>query len=425
MSELWSAPTASAPVRAVVSLPGSKSLTNRALVIAALASSSSVIKRPLRARDTELMAEALRALGVGIDDRNSDWTITPAPLRGPATVDCGLAGTIMRFLPPVSVLADGAVSFDGDARARERPLAVVLDALRSLGAVIDGGGPGQRPGALPFTVTGTGTFAGGAVTIDASASSQFVSGLLLAGARYDKGIAVHHVGESVPSMAHIEMTVAVLREAGVEIDDGTAHTWEVAPGPIAGRVYDIEPDLSNAAPFLAAALITGGTVRVPGWPAHTTQAGNALRGVLTELGAACELDADGLTVRGGGRIRGIDVDLGDVSELTPVVAALAALADSPSRLRGVAHIRGHETDRLAALASELNGLGGNVTETSDGLTVRPQPLRGGVFRSHADHRMAQAGAVIGLVVPGVQVEDMAATSKTLPDFPGMWTRILE
>jgi 3-phosphoshikimate 1-carboxyvinyltransferase len=420
MSELWNAPTADMPVRAVVPVPGSKSLTNRALVIAALADGPSLLRRPLRARDTLLMAAALRSLGVAVDDRSGDWAVLPAPLRGPAEVDCGLAGTIMRFLPPAAALAAGPVAFDGDPRARERPLGVVLDALRVLGGDIDDGGRGG----LPFTIAGHGSLPGGEVTIDASASSQFVSGLLLAGARYDKGVTVRHDGKAVPSMPHIEMTVAVLRGAGVEVDDSDVNTWRVLPGQVAALDVEIEPDLSNAAPFVAAALVTGGEVRVPGWPVRTTQAGDALRELLTRFGGRCELGPDGLTVTSAGRIRGIDADLHDISELTPVVAALSALADSPSRLRGVAHIRGHETDRLAALAAELGALGCEVTATDDGLVIRPRRLAGGVFRSYADHRMAQAGALLGLAVPGVLVDDIGATAKTLPDFRGMWARML-
>ncbi|MFW6091939.1 MAG: 3-phosphoshikimate 1-carboxyvinyltransferase [Actinomycetota bacterium] len=420
MSELWPAPVAAAPVRAVVRMPGSKSLTNRALVVAALADGPSLLSRPLRARDTLLMAQGLRAVGVGVDDRDDDWAITPGTLHGPARVECGLAGTVLRFLPPLAALADGTVEFDGDPRARERPVGPVLEALRTLGAEIDDGGRG----ALPFTVRGTGSLPGGAVTVDASASSQFVSGLLLSGARYDKGVTVQHSGEPIPSAPHIRMTVQLLRDAGAEVDDAEPDTWHVAPGSFGGLATDIEPDLSNAAPFLAAALVTGGEVRVPGWPERTSQAGDALRGLLTQLGARCALGADGLTVRGAGRVHGIDADLHEVSELTPVIAATAALADSPSRLRGVGHIRGHETDRLAALAGELTGLGGDVAETPDGLVVRPRPLHGGVFRTHADHRMAHAAAVIGLVVPNVQVDDIGCTAKTLPDFPGMWAGML-
>ena len=417
---LWRAPLASGPLDAVVEIPGSKSLTNRALVLAALAQARSVVRRPLRARDTLLMVDALRALGTTVEDDRDDWRVTPAPLAGPASVDCGLAGTVMRFVPPVAALAIGEVRFDGDPRARERPMGVVLDALRAIGADVDDSGRGF----LPFVIHGTGGLAGGAVTIDASASSQFVSGLLLAGARYEKGLTVHHDGEPVPSRPHIDMTVAMLRDAAVDVDDTETNTWRVEPGPIGGLDIVIEPDLSNAAPFLAAALVAGGTVRVPAWPTRTMQAGGRLLELLTWLGGSCRLDRRGLLVRGTGRVAGIDADLREVGELTPVLAALAALADSPSHLRGVAHLRGHETDRLAALAAELNNLGGNVVETEDGLIIRPRTLRGGVFHTYADHRMAQAGALLGLAVAGVDVEDVATTAKTLPDFARVWVHML-
>jgi 3-phosphoshikimate 1-carboxyvinyltransferase len=293
----------------------------------------------------------------------------------------------------------------------------VLDALRALGADITGD-------TLPFTVHGTGALTGGAVTIDASASSQFVSGLLLSGARYTNGVTVHHDGKPVPSMPHIEMTVAMLREAGVEVDDGEANTWRVLPGPIAGRDWDIEPDLSNATPFLAAAAVTGGSITVTGWPSTTTQPGDGIRAILTEMGATVTLDENGLTVTGGGTLSGVDSDLHDIGELTPTIAALAVFADSPSRLRGIAHLRGHETDRLAALVTEIRAIGGDAEETEDGLLIRPHPLHGGGWRAYADHRMATAGAIIGLVVPGIAIDDIATTSKTLPDFPGMWRRML-
>jgi 3-phosphoshikimate 1-carboxyvinyltransferase len=401
-------------------VPGSKSLTNRALILAALADGQSRLKAPLRARDTALMAEALRSMGVSVEDAEDGWLVTPGRLRGPAQVDCGLAGTVMRFVPPIAVLADGDVTFDGDPHARERPMSGVLNALRSLGADLEAGGRES----LPFTIHGTGGFAGGTVTIDASGSSQFISGLLLAGARYDKGVIVHHDGKRVPSQPHIDMTVAALRGAGVAVDDAEPHTWRVSPGPISPLDLHIEPDLSNAAPFLAAALITGGRVRIPGWPASTTQPGDALRELFARFGAEVALTPEGLTVRGAGTIAGIDADLHDVSELTPVIAALAALASRPSHLRGISHIRGHETDRLAALATEISALGGDINETDDGLAIRPVPLRSGVFAAYADHRMAQAGAVIGLAVPGVLVDDIACTTKTLPDFPGQWARML-
>ncbi len=415
----WPAPTPAGPVDARVSLPGSKSLTNRALVLAALADGPSVVRRALRSRDTLLMATALEALGCAVRTDGDDWAVTPRQLRGPARVECGLAGTVMRFVPPVAALATGAVTFDGDPHARTRPMDEILRGLRGLGVDVDDEGRGR----LPFTVHGTGSAKGGTVVIDASASSQFVSALLLAGARYDAGVDVLHDGKPVPSLPHIEMTVGALREHGVEVSDDEPNRWRVAPGPVRAVDVTVEPDLSNAAPFLAVGAVTGGTVTVRDWPGATTQAGDALRDILAGMGAEVRLDEQGLRVTGTGPLHGVDMDLHDVGELTPAVAALAALADSPSVLRGVAHIRGHETDRLRALASELNRLGADVAERPDGLEIRPARLHGGVFRTYADHRMAHAGVILGLAVPGVLVEDVATTSKTFPDFPGAWSAL--
>lgn len=414
----WAAPHARGPVRADVSLPGSKSLTNRALVLASLADGPSVLRRALRSRDTSLMAGALVALGADIDSSGADWTVTPGPFSGDARVDCGLAGTVTRFVPPVAGLARGTVEFDGDPRMRTRPVGEVLTALRALGVEIAGEG-------LPFVVHGAGAVPGGRVVLDASGSSQFVSALLLAGARFDRGVDVIHDGKPVPSRPHIDMTVAMLRTHGVEVDDAEPHRWRVAPGPVRAVDHTIEPDLSNAAPFLALAATTGGTVTVRDWPGETTQAGDALRDLLGRMGCSVELSVRGLAVTGGGGIAGLDVDLHDIGELTPVVAALCALADGPSYLRGIAHIRGHETDRLAALAAELRGLGADVTEHEDGLDLRPSQLHGGLFHSHADHRMAHAGAVLGSAVAGVVVDDVDATSKTFPDFPRVWAAVLD
>lgn len=417
MTQPWLAPTTATPIDATVAVPGSKSLTNRALLLAALADGPSVLRRPLVSRDSALMADALRAIGVAVDEQPDAWLVTPGALRGPADIDCGLAGTVMRFVPPAAAIADGVVRFDGDPRARERPMDTVLGALRALGAEVTG----DR---LPFTLHGTGGVRGGTVTIDASASSQFVSGLLLSGARYDQGVTVHHDGKPVPSQPHIDMTIDVLRSVGVTVDDTDANTWRVAPSPIRGREWDIEPDLSNATPFLAAASVAGGTVIIPGWPINTTQPGDEIRTILTRMGVSVTLTEHALTVTGDGTLSGVDIDLHDVGELTPTVAALAALAGGPSRLRGIAHLRGHETDRLAALATEINRLGGDATETEDGLVIKPTALHGGTWRAYADHRMATAGAVIGLRVPDVFVDDIGSTSKTLPDFPAMWARML-
>ena len=420
MSDLpdpWPAPRPDGPVERVVSLPGSKSLTNRALVLAAIADGPSVVRRPLRSRDTLLMASALRALGTGIEDADGHWSVTPGAWDRDAEVDCGLAGTVMRFVPPVAGLARGTVGFDGDPHMRLRPVGQMLTALSALGVTVDDGGRG----ALPFAVAGSGSVPGGTVTIDASASSQFVSALLLAGARYEHGVDVRHVGKPVPSLPHIEMTVQMLRQHGVEVDDSDANRWAVAPGPVKAVDHDIEPDLSNAAPFLALGAATGGTVTVRDWPGSTTQPGDQLREILALMGCEVTLSGDGLTVSGPPRLSGVDLDLHDVGELTPAVAALCALADSPSHLRGIAHIRGHETDRITALATELGRLGAEVVEREDGLSITPAPLHGGVFHTYADHRMAHAGVILGLAVDGVLVEDVATTSKTFPDFAGAWS----
>lgn len=428
--ELWAAPHADRPLDAVLTVPGSKSVTNRALIIAALAEAPSVLRRPLRSRDTLLMAAGLRALGTRIEDvcvdggdgdqGDRDWAVEPGRFKGGVEVDCGLAGTVMRFLPPVATLADGPVRFDGDPRARERPMRPLIEALRDLDVRVDDDGRG----ALPFTVDSGGEARGGRVRVDASASSQFVSALLLTGAAWPHGIAVHHVGPPVPSLPHIAMTTAMLRAAGAGVDDSEPGVWRVHPSLLHPGDVAIEPDLSNGAPFLAAALVTGGRVVVRDWPAVTTQAGAALRDLLTAMGAEVSHGPDGLTVTGTGVVHGLDADLHDVGELTPVLAALAALAESPSSLRGIAHLRGHETDRLDALAKELNRLGGDVTQTHDGLEIRPAALHGGTFGTYDDHRLAHAGAVLGLAVPGVLVENIATTAKTLPDFPGLWTTML-
>jgi 3-phosphoshikimate 1-carboxyvinyltransferase len=417
LGEDWAAPRATGPVDAVVSLPGSKSLTNRALLLASLADGPSVVRRALRSRDTLLMATALTALGSAVDTSGEDWAVTPGRFDRDAQVDCGLAGTVMRFVPPAAGLSSGTVAFDGDPHMRSRPIGEVLAALRTLGVeVVDEG-----RASLPFEIRGTGSVRGGRVVIDASASSQFVSALLLAGARYDDGVDLRHDGKPVPSLPHIDMTVAMLREHGVDVDDSEANRWAVAPGVVKPVDHVIEPDLSNAAPFLALAAVTGGRTVVRDWPASTTQAGDALREILQQLGCAVTLDQDGLTVVGPPQLEGIDVDLHDHGELTPVVAALCALAAGPSHLRGIAHIRGHETDRLAALATELGDLGADVDEHPDGLSFRPAALHGGVFHTYADHRMAHAGVVVGAAVDGVLVEDVETTSKTFPDFAGFWT----
>jgi 3-phosphoshikimate 1-carboxyvinyltransferase len=426
----WPAPFATRPVNATVTVPASKSLTNRFLVLAALADGPSRLRAPLHSRDSALMIEALRQLGATITEVPGDGAFGPdlevIPLsqdvHSPRTrIDCGLAGTVMRFVPPLAALRNGVSVFDGDPHARNRPMGTIIEALKALGvgvAAEDGG----TPASLPFAVEGTGEVQGGHLVIDASASSQFVSALLLVGARFTEGLHLEHVGKPVPSLDHINMTVAVLRGAGVSVDDSVPNHWVVAPGPIRAFDQRIEQDLSNAGPFLAAALASGGTVRIPGWPAETTQVGDLWRSILADMGAEVSLVDGVLTVTGGPEIKG--GDFAETSELAPTVAALCALATGPSRLSGIAHLRGHETDRLAALVTEINRLGGDAEETSDGLVIRPAKLHPGVVHSYADHRMATAGAILGLAVEGIQVQNIATTAKTMPDFPRLWADML-
>jgi 3-phosphoshikimate 1-carboxyvinyltransferase len=417
------------PVEAFVVIPGSKSVTNRALILAAQADSPSILRRPLVSRDSELMVAGLRALGVGIEEKNVttngveelQWIITPAPLRGGVKIDVGNAGTVMRFLPPLAALATGDVAFDGDPRSYERPLGPVIKALEELGISIVHDGRYS----LPLKLHGTGKIPGGALTIDASASSQFLSALLLVAPSFENGIVATHKGGQLPSMPHIEMTVDMLRSFGAQVEvDKAAQSWSVRAGKLHGQELVIEPDLSNAAPFLSLAMVCGGSVTIADWPKTTTQPGDQLRSIFTQMGAKVSMDERGLTLSGTGVIHGIDIDLHDVGELTPSIAAVAALADSPSHLRGIAHLRLHETDRLAALTREINALGGDVVEEESALHITPAPLHGGVFHTYDDHRLATAGAVIGLVVPGIEVENIATTRKTLPDFPGLWSSLL-
>jgi 3-phosphoshikimate 1-carboxyvinyltransferase len=417
------------PVEAFVVIPGSKSVTNRALILAAQADSPSILRRPLVSRDSELMVAGLRALGVGIEEKNVttngveelQWIITPAPLRGGVKIDVGNAGTVMRFLPPLAALATGDVAFDGDPRSYERPLGPVIKALEELGISIVHDGRYS----LPLKLHGTGKIPGGALTIDASASSQFLSALLLVAPSFENGIVATHKGGQLPSMPHIEMTVDMLRSFGAQVEvDKAAQSWSVRAGKLHGQELVIEPDLSNAAPFLSLAMVCGGSVTIADWPKTTTQPGDQLRSIFTQMGAKVSMDERGLTLSGTGVIHGIDIDLHDVGELTPSIAAVAALADSPSHLRGIAHLRLHETDRLAALTREINALGGDVVEEESALHITPAPLHGGVFHTYDDHRLATAGAVLGLVVPGIEVENIATTRKTLPDFPGLWSSLL-
>lgn len=418
---LWPAPVAHAPLDAVVSLPGSKSLMSRELVLSALATEPSRISAPLHSRDSRLMIEALVALGARIEHDGDDLVITPADeLIGSTSIACGLAGTVMRFVPPVAALALGPTVFDGDPYARKRPMREILVALRALGADIADDGRG----ALPFTVHGTGSLRGGLVKIDASASSQFVSGLLLAAARFDEGVHVVHTGETLPSVPHIEMTLDTLRARGVRAFSPATGEWVVEPGKISGRSFTLEPDLSNAAPFFAAALVAGGSVTVPNWPATTTQVGDQLRELLPHFGATVTQTGDRLTVSGTGELSPVTLDVPHAGELAPTLIGLAALAPGVSRITGIGHIRGHETDRLAGVVTELGRVGIEATELEDGIEVHGAHPHAAVWQSYADHRMATTGALMGLRAEGLMVEDIESTSKTMPDFPELWHSML-
>jgi 3-phosphoshikimate 1-carboxyvinyltransferase len=367
------------------------------------------------------MSDGLRALGIQITGDDTAWNVKPSALRGPARIDVGNAGTVMRFLPPLAALAQGDITFDGDPRSYERPIGPVIKALEELGIEIEHDGRYS----LPMVVKASGKVPGGELTIDASKSSQFLSALLLVAPSMTHGITVHHKGGSLPSMPHIDMTVQMLRDFGATVHvDKSAETWSVEPGILHGQDLTIEPDLSNASPFLSIAMVCGGTITIADWPQSTTQPGDQLREIFTAMGARVEFSEAGLSLTGGESIHGIDIDLHDVGELTPTIAALAALADSPSSLRGIGHLRLHETDRLAALTREINALGGNVVEEESALHFTPAPLHGGIFHTYEDHRLATAGAVIGLVTADVLVENVATTRKTLPDFPGLWNSLV-
>ncbi len=437
--DLWRAPfRGKKPVDVQVTIPGSKSVTNRALILAAQAEGTSKLRKPLVSRDSELMVAGLRALGIKINEfqvgEESQFEVTGGALKGPAKIDVGNAGTVMRFLPPLAALAEGPISFDGDPRSHERPLGPVIKALEELGITVDHGGRY----ALPLTLenqsykTGSGKIRGGEINIDASASSQFLSALLLIAPSTELGITAKHVGGALPSMPHIEMTVQMLRDFGATVHvDRAANTWRVEPGKLKAQDLVIEPDLSNAAPFMSIAMVCGGSVTIMDWPKETTQPGDHLREILSRMGATIEFVDDtqnqksGLKITGGKEIKGIDIDLHEVGELTPAIATLCALANSPSYLQGIGHLRLHETDRLAALRTELNALGCEVVEEPTALRINPKPLHAGIFHTYDDHRLATAGATIGLVVDGIEVENIATTRKTITDFPGLWNSLLD
>ena len=426
----WRAPVADSPVDATVAIPGSKSITARALYLAAVAEAPSLVTGALDARDTRLFADALEVMGARIEDAGDGaLRVTPMslPPRG-GRIECGLAGTVMRFLPPLAALSAEETLFDGDKQAYARPLGPLLDALVRMGASVTY--HGER-GHLPFSIRGPlRTPLGAQAWVDSSSSSQFLSALLLVSPLVGDPLFVSAPGV-IPSMPHVEMTLASLAGAGIDlevVDEGRADlsTWHVFPSRPRGGEIRVEPDLSNAGPFLAAAMITGGRVTIPGWPEATTQAGDAWRALLGHMGATITLDEEGLTLTGpgAGNYPGIKATMAEVGELTPTLAAICAYASTPSHLSGIAHLRGHETDRLAALVAEINRAGGQAEETEDGLVITPRPLHAAQIRSYADHRMATFGAILGLITPGIAVDDIACTSKTLPGFAAMWDSLL-
>lgn len=420
----WLPPSTSKHITATVAVPGSKSLTNRYLVLAAIAETNSVIRGWLHSRDTRLMLEALRALGADVDEVDGDLHITPIGFSSQgsaptAAIDCGLAGTVMRFVPPLAAASGREVVIDGDEAARARPMGVTIDSLRRLGADIT-----STDGSLPLTIGGDSVLRGGHLAIDASGSSQFVSGLLLAAPLMPLGIDLQHEGEPLPGRAHIAMTLEVLADAGIDVSEPDPDHWIVEPGLPRGLDVMVEPDLSNAAAFLGAALATGGTVTIEDWPAHTTQAGDGFRAIAEAFGGTVTLDRSGLTVTGPKKLRPVDLDLSAIGELTPVVAALAALAPGTSHLTGIGHLRGHETDRLSALRRELGAVGVEVEEHPTSLTITGSHLRPALWHTYDDHRMVMAGAIIGLKAKRLVIENVATVAKTLPEFAELWEAML-
>jgi 3-phosphoshikimate 1-carboxyvinyltransferase len=282
----------------------------------------------------------------------------------------------------------------------------------------------KHDGKLPFSIVSEGEIVGGELEIDASESSQFISALILVGAKFKNGITIKHVGENLPSLPHIQMTIAMLKEVGVTTNQIDKTIWKIDNQEIKSKDWKIEPDLSNAGPFLAAAMVTNGEVRIKDWPAQTTQAGNAWIEILTLMGADIQLSSNDLILKNNSEIKGIKYNLQDVGELTPVLVAISLFANSKSEFSGISHLRGHETDRLAALVENINSIGGDAKETQDGLIITPKELHGGIWKAFDDHRMATAGAVIGLKVKDIYVDDIATTSKTLPNFEKMWHKMV-
>jgi 3-phosphoshikimate 1-carboxyvinyltransferase len=417
----WHAPTINGAINSTLEIPGSKSATNRAFVLAALGDKNSIITNPLFARDTNLMLEALEKLGCNVVKKSNSVEISPMKkVHSEISIDVGLAGTVMRFVPPLAALSSGTSHFDGDERARNRPMKTLIESLKKLNVkVID-----NHQGKLPFSIISDGQITGGEIEIDASESSQFISALMLVGAKFNNGLTIKHVGQNLPSLPHIEMTIEMLKEVGVKTNQINATTWRIDNQTINSKNWVVEPDLSNAGPFLAAAMVTKGEIKINDWPLQTTQAGNSWIEILSLMGANIQLNSKQLILKNDSEIKGINYNLNDVGELTPVLVAISLFANSKSEFTGISHLRGHETDRLAALVENITAIGGDAKETEDGLIINPKQLHGGVWKAFDDHRMATAGAVIGLKVKDIYVDDIATTSKTLPNFEEMWNKMV-
>ena len=416
----WRSIKATGPITGQIRVPGSKSISNRALLLAALSDGSSQISGVLLARDTQLMIAALKQLGCQIDISENTVRVEPNKLIGGGKINVGLAGTVMRFVPIVAALANGDTFFEGDEQAAARPMKTTIDSLRQLGVIVED----QGRNTLPFTVHGVGKVTGGEVQIDASVSSQFLSALLLAGARFQDGVTVINTAETVPSMPHIEMTISMLRQHGIYVTQSN-NSWKINPGNIKAIDRIIEPDLSNATVFLAAAMLTGGRVTILDWPKQSDQPSKEIIAVFEKLGAQIEFTDSGLTLQAPKVIKPINHDLSAVGEIAPTITAIAAAAAGVSTLTGIGHLRGHETDRLAALVNELGKIGITAQELSDGLEIYGGTMHDAtsIMNSYQDHRMATFAAIVGLKV-NLDLDDIATTSKTIPDFTNMWEKFV-
>lgn len=408
---------AAGPVNGTVTVPGSKSLTNRALVIAALATGRSTLHGALFSDDTEACMDGLARLGIDIssDPSAARVTVTGAGGRIPAVtaeLDVRYSGTTARFLTAVAAAGRGIYRFDGAQPMRERPMGDLPAVLSATGARFRFLG---EPDHLPFELQAT-ELPAGRIEINATQSSQPVSALLLC-APAATGATTIIVRGAVPSEPFIDMSVRIMREFGVDVSRPQPGVFEIAAGSgYRGRTYDVEPDASNSSYFMAAAALTGGTVCVRGLSADSAQGDIACAAILKRMGCRVRQDTAGITVTGPKRLRGVDLDLNAVSDLTPTFAAIAPFTDSPVTIRNVAHTRLQETDRIAALATELTRLGATVEEHADGLRIEPSALAPAPIRTYEDHRMAMAFAVTGLRVPGLTIRDPGCVAKTFPDF---------